>query len=51
MIKKEGITSIEFCGDKNAIKDIELLAGANYGEDTLGNSTPLPPALSYLRQD
>jgi phosphotransferase system HPr (HPr) family protein len=51
MIKKEGITSIEFRGDKNAIRDIALLADANYGEDAIGTSTPLPPALSYLRQD
>jgi len=51
MIKKEGITTIEFSGDKNAIRDIALLAGANYGEDAIGTSTPLPPALSYLRQD
>jgi hypothetical protein len=51
MIKKEGITTIEFSGDKNAVKDIALLAGANYGEDAIGASTPLPPALSYLRQD
>lgn len=51
MIKKEGITTIEYRGDKNAIRDIVLLAGANYGEDTMGTSTPLPPALSYLRQD
>jgi phosphotransferase system HPr (HPr) family protein len=51
MIKKEGITSIEFRGDKNAVKDLKLLADANYGEDTIGNSTPLPPQLSYLRQD
>lgn len=51
MIKKEGITTIEFSGDKNAVRDIALLAGANYGEDAIGASTPLPPALSYLRQD
>lgn len=50
MIKKEGITSIQFQGDKNAVRDIGLLAGANYGEDTMGNNTPLPPSLSYLRQ-
>jgi len=51
MIKKEGITTIEFCGDKNAVRDITLLARANYGEDTMGNSTPLPAPLAYLRQE
>jgi phosphotransferase system HPr-like phosphotransfer protein len=50
MIKKEGITSIQFRGDKNAVRDIALLAEANYGEDPMGNSTPLPSPLSYLRQ-
>ncbi len=50
MIKKEGITSIQFRGDKNAVRDIALLAKANYGEDPMGNSTPLPPSLAYLRQ-
>ncbi len=51
MIKKEGITEIAFQGDKNAIRDLKLLAEANYGEDTMGNSTPLPEPLSYLRQE
>ena len=51
MIKKEVITTIEFRGDKKAIRDISLLADANYGEDTMGNSTPLPGPLSYLRQE
>jgi len=50
MIKKEGITSIQFRGDKNAVRDITLLAEANYGEDPMGNSTPLPAPLAYLRQ-
>lgn len=50
MIKKEGITSIQFRGDKNAVRDIGQLAEANYGEDTMGNNTPLPSSLSYLRQ-
>jgi phosphotransferase system HPr (HPr) family protein len=51
MIKKEGITHIAFRGDENAIHDLQLLSQANYGEDTMGTSTPLPDALSYLRQD
>ena len=36
---------------QKAIDDLELLAEANYGEDKMGNSTPLPDKLSYLRQD
>ena len=51
MIKKEGINEIQFRGDKNAIRDITLLAESNYGEDPMGNSTPLPPPLGYLRQE
>ncbi len=51
MIKKENISEVTFSGDKNAIRDLKLLAEANYGEDTVGNSTPLPDELSYLRRD
>ncbi|MEI6125940.1 MAG: HPr family phosphocarrier protein [Pseudomonadota bacterium] len=51
MIKKEGVTHVEFRGDKNAVKDLKILAQANYGEDPMGNSTPLPEKISYLRQD
>lgn len=51
MIKKEGITEVIFRGDKNAVRDLKILAEANYGEDTMGTATPLPPELSYLRQD
>ncbi len=50
MIKKDAITEVAFCGDKNAVRDLAILAEANYGEDTMGNSTPLPDELSYLRQ-
>jgi len=50
IIKKEGIQEVMFSGDKNAITDIIALAQANYGEDTLGNSTELPDTLHYLRQ-
>jgi phosphotransferase system HPr-like phosphotransfer protein len=50
MIKKEGICKVVFRGDKNAVDDIISLAGVNYGEDTLGNSTDLPDSLKYLRQ-
>lgn len=51
MIKKDGVTEVTFCGDKNAVRDLKLLAAANYGEDTMGNATPLPSEISYLRQD
>lgn len=50
MIKKEGIIEVVFRGDKSAVDDIIALAGVNYGEDTLGNSTDLPDSLKYLRQ-
>lgn len=51
IIKKEGIAEITFSGDQNAVRDIQLLAGANYGEDTGGNSVDLPGELAYLRQE
>jgi len=51
MVKKEEIKQVEFRGDKHAVEDLKILAAANYGEDTMGNSTPLPEQLSYLRQD
>jgi phosphotransferase system HPr-like phosphotransfer protein len=51
MIKKEGISEVVFAGGKNAVDDLIALAQANYGEDTLGNSTVLPDALMYLRQN
>ncbi len=50
MIKKNGIDEVTFKGDKNAIRDIAVLADANYGEDAVGNSSPLPEAVDYLRQ-
>lgn len=51
VIKKNGITEIEFRGDENAVRDLKILAAANYGEDPMGNSTPLPKELSYLRSN
>ena len=51
MIKKENITEIEFRGDEHAVRDIQYLAKSNYGEDTMGNSTPLPDELFYLRKE
>jgi phosphotransferase system HPr-like phosphotransfer protein len=48
-IQKENITDVQFEGDVRALKDIEILAGANYGEDTMGKDVPLPGELKYLR--
>ncbi|MBR9980106.1 MAG: HPr family phosphocarrier protein, partial [Desulfatitalea sp.] len=48
-IQKENITRVAFEGDVRALKDIEILAGANYGEDTMGKGLPLPNELKYLR--
>ena len=48
-IQKENITRVAFEGDVRALKDIEVLAAANYGEDTMGKGVPLPKELKYLR--
>ncbi len=48
-IQKENITKITFEGDTRALKDIEILASVNYGEDTMGKGIPLPNELNYLR--
>jgi phosphotransferase system HPr-like phosphotransfer protein len=48
-IQKENITEVAFEGDLRALKDIETLAGVNYGEDTMGKGVPLPRELAYLR--
>ena len=48
-IQKENISDVQFEGDVRALKDIEILAGANYGEDTMGKDVPLPGELKYLR--
>lgn len=47
-IQKEGIQEVVFEGDTRALKDIEILAGVNYGEDTMGKGVPLPKELKYL---
>lgn len=39
-----------FTGDLRALKDIETLARARYGEDERGNNIELPPAIDYLRK-
>jgi phosphotransferase system HPr-like phosphotransfer protein len=48
-IQKENLTAVVFEGDARALKDIHILAGVNYGEDTMGKGVPLPKELSYLK--
>ena len=48
-IQKENINEVVFEGDVRALKDIEILASVNYGEDTMGKGVPLPKELSYLK--
>lgn len=48
-IHKENISEVVFEGDTRALGDIEILAGVNYGEDTMGKGVPLPKELQYLR--
>ncbi|MCP4693634.1 MAG: HPr family phosphocarrier protein [Desulfobacterales bacterium] len=47
-INKENITEVVFEGDTRALQDIEILAGVNYGEDSMGKDVPLPDELGYL---
>jgi phosphotransferase system HPr-like phosphotransfer protein len=48
-IHKENIQTVVFEGDTRALKDIEILAGVNYGEDSMGKGIPLPAELTYLK--
>ncbi len=48
-IQNENITEVIFEGDVRALKDIEILASTNYGEDTVGKGIPLPRELHYLK--
>ena len=48
-IQKEGLTEVAFEGDTRALRDIEVLASVNYGEDTMGKGVPLPKELQYLK--
>jgi phosphotransferase system HPr-like phosphotransfer protein len=48
-IQKEGIQEVVFQGDKRALRDIQVLASVNYGEDSMGKGIPLPKELSYLK--
>ncbi|NVM22782.1 MAG: HPr family phosphocarrier protein [Desulfobacterales bacterium] len=49
-IQKENIKEVVFQGDVRALKDIRILAGVNYGEDSMGKGIPLPKELFYLKQ-
>ncbi len=48
-IQKEGITEVTFEGDTRALEDLAVLAGVNYGEDTMGKGVPFPKELKYLK--
>ncbi len=48
-IQKEGIQEVVFEGDTRTLRDLEILASVNYGEDTMGKGMPLPKELRYLR--
>ncbi len=48
-IQKENIKQVVFEGDVRALKDIEILASVNYGEDRMGKGIPLPKSLQYLK--
>jgi phosphotransferase system HPr-like phosphotransfer protein len=48
-IQKENLKEVTFEGDARTLKDIEILAGVNYGEDIMGKGVPLPKELKYLR--
>ena len=48
-ISREKAKTVVFEGDVRALKDIEVLAGVNYGEDTMGKGIPLPKELDYLK--
>ncbi len=48
-IQKEKVKDVVFEGDARTLKDIEILAGVNYGEDLMGKGIPLPKELKYLK--
>lgn len=48
-ISKEKIERVVFEGDSRALRDIKILAGVNYGEDSMGKGVPLPKELRYLQ--
>lgn len=48
-IQKENLKEVVFDGDARTLKDIQILATVNYGEDLMGKGVPLPKELKYLR--
>jgi phosphotransferase system HPr-like phosphotransfer protein len=48
-IQKENLREVVFEGDARTLKDIQILAAVNYGEDLMGKGVPLPKELKYLR--
>jgi len=48
-IQKENLKEVLFEGDSRTLKDIEILASVNYGEDLMGKGVPLPKELKYLK--
>ncbi|UCF95603.1 MAG: HPr family phosphocarrier protein [Desulfobacterales bacterium] len=48
-IQKENLKEVVFEGDARTLNDIAILAGVNYGEDTMGKGVPLPKELKYLK--
>jgi phosphotransferase system HPr-like phosphotransfer protein len=48
-IQKENLKEVVFEGDSRTLHDIQILAGVNYGEDSMGKGIPLPKELKYLR--
>ena len=48
-IQKEKIEEVVFEGDVRALRDIQILAEVNYGEDRMGKGISLPRDLHYLR--
>jgi hypothetical protein len=48
-LQKINIAEVIFEGDVRALEDLEILAGVNYGEDTMGKGIPLPKELNYLK--
>jgi len=48
-IQKENISEVIFEGDIRSLEDIKILAGVNYGENTMGRGIDLPEELDYLK--
>lgn len=48
-IRNESLTHVAFEGDARSLRDLEILARVNYGEDSMGNNISLPREIRYLR--